>query len=300
MKSEPPKKQLHKLKFGAINVGTNAARLLLSNVYFDGAHPVFKKIGLYRIPLQLGDDVFSTGKISEKKAGKLIETIQAFSHLLNVFHPIAFRACATSAMREAENGVEIAEQIRQKTGIDIQIIDGKAESELIYLNHRFATVDPTHNYLYIDVGGGSTELTYFSHRQPIVSHSFKIGTLRILNNWVDDSEWRALKQFIKKSVIRDVGGIAVGTGGNISKVLSLAGLKNSKTPISYETISKIHKKLLTHTIEDRIIKLGLKPDRAEVIIPALDIYLKIMKWANLDQILIPKVGLSDGIIHHLF
>jgi len=291
-------KSQHKLRFAAIDIGTNAARLLLTNVYFENGHPIFKKVGLYRIPLQLGDDVFSIGAISNKKSEKLRHTMHAFSHLLQIFNPVASMACATSAMRESANGQELANQILLDTGIQIQIIDGKRESELICTNHLFRQF-PAANYLYIDVGGGSTEIAHFDHHVLTMAESFKIGTLRLLNQWVEPDEWNKAKAFIRRAITDGSPTIAIGTGGNISKALSLTHSKSSK-PVPLETIQKLHHKLESMPLRDRIINLNLKPDRAEVIVPALEIYVRCMKWAKINAIYIPKVGLSDGMIQYLF
>ncbi len=290
----------HKLKFAAIDIGTNAARLLLTHVYFDRGHPVFKKVGLYRIPLQLGDDVFTLGRISDKKAEKLHHTMAAFSHLIKIFTPLAVIACATSAIREAENGQELADKISAETGIHIQVIDGKTESEMICQNHLFTTFPDSANYLYIDVGGGSTEISHFVRQISTHSHSFKIGTLRLINNWVEPDEWDQMKAFIKTAVDTKAKTFSIGTGGNISKALSLTGEKNTLKPVPLEKLEKLFVDLKNLSVKDRIIKLNLKPDRAEVIVPALDVYIKAMKWAKIKAIYIPKIGLSDGLIQHLF
>ncbi len=290
----------HKLKFAAIDVGTNAARLLLSHVYFDGARPIFKKIGLYRIPLQLGDDVFSTNLISDKKAEKLRHTMAAFSHLIKVFNPIETIACATSAIREANNGSAICESIRETTGINLQIINGKQESELIVQNQLAHLMKPDHQYLYIDVGGGSTEISYFVPGIPTQSRSFKIGTLRLLNNWVEPSEWQAALTFVESLVDRTHPIVGIGTGGNISKALSLCGGKDPQKPVTRKKLLKLQAALSTASIRDRILVWGLKPDRAEVIVPALDVYISCMNWGTINTTLMPKVGLSDGLIQLLF
>jgi len=290
----------HRLKFAAIDIGSNAARLLLTNVYFDNGHPIFKKVGLYRIPLPLGDDVYTLGKLSDKKIEKLHHTIAAFSHLINVFTPISTIACGTAAMREASNGLAVAEMISTATGIPIKVIDGTTESKIIYDTHMLSSFPKETNYLYIDVGGGSTEVSHFSGKIPTHSHSFRIGTLRLINNWVEPEEWDQLKAFIKSAIVPGKNTIAIGTGGNISKALSLTGIKNAQKPVPISKLDELLVRLKKMSIKDRIIQLSLKPDRAEVIVPALDVYIKCMKWAKIKRIYIPKIGLSDGLIQHLF
>jgi len=226
--------------------------------------------------------------------------MMAFSHLIQVFHPLATIACATSAIREAENGVEIANELSAECGIPIKVIDGKTESEMISQNHLFPMADASIHYLYIDVGGGSTEISHFVNQAATVSQSFKVGTLRLINSWVDPHEWFRLKQLIRKAVIPNAKTVAIGTGGNISKALSLTGTKDPNKPVTIKKLEKLLDTLQKTSLNDRIIKIGLKPDRAEVIVPALEVYIKCMKWGGITQIYIPKVGLSDGLIHYLF
>ncbi len=287
------------LKFAAIDIGTNAVRLLFSNVTENDEKTTFKKASLVRVPIRLGYDVFHEGKIGEVRREKLISTMHAFHHLINVHDVIDFRACATSAMREASNGKEIVEIVRQKTGINIEIIDGKTEAEIIYSNRIVDMIDSSRSYLYVDVGGGSTEVTLFSNREMIDSHSFNIGTIRILKNRVAEGEYDKMKAFLQNVKKQYPYSQIIGSGGNINKIFKLTGEKHMK-PISYKKIREIYERILPYSIDERIKILGLNPDRADVIIPAAQIYMKVMKWANAKKILVPKFGVADGLVRQLY
>ncbi|MFO8234304.1 MAG: Ppx/GppA family phosphatase [Bacteroidales bacterium] len=287
------------LKFAAIDIGTNAVRLLFSNVIENGEKTIFKKASLVRVPIRLGYDVFHEGKIGEVKREKLISTLHAFHHLINVYDVIDFRACATSAMREASNGRDIVEVVRNKTGINIEIIDGQTEAEIIYSNRIVEMLDRERSYLYVDVGGGSTEITLFSNNDVISSYSFNVGTIRMLKNRVDKAERKRMKKYLK-GIKEDYPNLQIiGSGGNINKIFKLAGKKNLK-PLSYKKINEIYEMLLPYTIDDRIKKFGLNPDRADVIIPAAEIFMKIMKWSEANKILVPKFGVADGLVRQLY
>lgn len=287
------------MKFAAIDIGSNAVRLLVSNVFETGNTTFFKKDSLYRVPLRLGDDAFIRHKISEEKASKLVKTMMAFRHLMEVYQPADYLGCATSAMREAENGQEIIEKIKKQADITIEIIDGKREAELLYANHIAEDLNKEKSYLYVDVGGGSTEVTLFSNNKTVTSSSFNIGTVRILHNLVSKSDWKNLKKWLKEHIIDYQPLSAIGSGGNINTIFELSREKEGK-PLSFKKLKKIYDFIRSYSLDERITLLGLKPDRADVIIPASEIYLSILQWANISKIYIPQIGLSDGIIHILY
>jgi len=288
------------MKFAAIDVGSNAVRLLFCNVFQkpDG-EIVFKKASLIRVPIRLGEDAFSNQYITKDKEDKLVNTMIAFKHLITVHDVISFRACATSAMREALNGDQIANRIYNESGIKLEIIDGKKEAEIIYSNHIAEQLSNKRPYLYIDVGGGSTELTMFDEGKIIDSISFNIGTIRILQNKISKSSWNEMKDWLVKVTNKyaNIGGI--GSGGNINKLVNLAKKKEERQ-ISNAKLKEIYSQLSVYSLEERITILGLNPDRADVIIPATEIFLFVMKHANIDKIMVPQIGLSDGIIHLLY
>ncbi|MBV8253759.1 MAG: exopolyphosphatase [Chitinophaga sp.] len=287
------------MKLAAIDIGSNAARLLISEASPNRTGAMdFTKVNLVRVPLRLGFDVFDTGKISEKRAVCLLDTIRAYKLLLDVYEVKYLKACATSAMRDAINGPELLQEVRNQTGIDIKIISGQEEASYIYENHVAEQLDNTKSYLYIDVGGGSTELTLFSNKQLIFKESFNIGTIRLLHSQVPDSTWQQLKDFLKSN-LRGIGPmVAIGSGGNINKVFSLSKRKEGK-PLSLETLKDYYKEFASFSVEERIHIYNLREDRADVIVPALQIYINVMRWADTAEIFVPKIGLADGLIHAL-
>ncbi|MGH1366082.1 MAG: exopolyphosphatase [Calditrichia bacterium] len=287
------------LKFAAIDIGSNAVRLLLTRVFEKDGESWSKKESLIRMPVRLGEDAFVDRKISPDKAKMLIETMSGFKHLIDAYGPLNYMACATSAMREAKNGADIVAEIRKKTGLDLQIIDGKLEAEIIYSNNVVAQLNPKRGYLYIDVGGGSTELTLFTRKNSVVSKSFKIGTVRLLKDKVPDSRWKDMKNWVMQHTEGTTGLRAIGSGGNINKLFRLANKKEHK-PVSLNELKLIDKLINAYTYEDRIRLLGLRPDRADVIIPASRIYIDVMKWADINKIYVPQVGLADGIVQVLY
>ena len=286
------------MKFAAIDIGSNAVRLLLTRVFETNTKPFFKKESLVRIPLRLGEEAFAEKFISEQKSQSLVNTMIAFKYLIDAYQPIDSMACATSAMRDAGNGDLIVKEINARTGFNLEIVDGKREAQIIFSNHVEQYLDEQKSYLYIDVGGGSTELTLFSDVKTIDSKSFDIGTIRLLKNLVTKEKWGEMKKWIKEfaSAFQP---IAIGSGGNINKIFRLSGKKEGK-PLSYKTVRSIYNNLKSFSFEQRIQNLGLRPDRADVIIPASDIYLSVMKWAGIDKIYVPQVGLADGLIHILY
>lgn len=287
------------MKFASIDIGSNAVRLLLCSVIEDGGEGIFKKNELVRIPIRLGEDAFIDKRISDEKVTQLIKTMHAFRLLIEVFGAVDYRACATSAMREAVNGPEIIERVRKEAGLNIEIIHGKVEAEIIYANHIAEHLDHDSSYLYIDVGGGSTELTLFSEGDIVFSQSFNIGTIRLLHNTVSKEHWSDFKETVRNITKNYRPLKAIGSGGNINKIYKSLRKKEGKS-LQYDKIKEYSEYLNSFSLEDRVSKLGLNPDRADVIIPASKIFLTVMKNAGIDEIIVPQIGLSDGIVHLLY
>ena len=287
------------MRFAAIDIGSNAVRLLFCDVYPYQNDYVVKKTSLVRLPIRLGEDVFTNDVISDKNINKLIESIQGFKRLASVYDVVDFRACATSAMREASNGNEVINEIKNKTQISIEIIDGEQEAEIIYNTHIAEKIDKKGTFLYVDVGGGSTELTLFSKGEKVVSKSFRIGTLRLKNDLVKEKTWSELKKWIKQLAENHQPSLLIATGGNINKLYKLCGLKDYAL-FEYDDLKQMNKFISKYSVDERITKLGLKPDRADVITHAAKIYLEVMKAANVKNTFVPKVGLADGIIYELY
>jgi len=287
------------LIYGAIDIGSNAGRLLIGNVVEEDGMASIKKFSLTRVPLRLGEDVFTDKKISPARVKMLIKTLKAYKHLMDVYDIVDYRACATSAMREAENRKEILEEIKKETGIKLEIIAGEEEAELIFSTINTMKFERNKSYLYIDVGGGSTEVSLLENGERKKSKSFKIGTLRILKGKVDEKRWLELKDWVKTLNPEHKQILAIGTGGNINRMLKINRSEDDNS-ISYSDIKRIQTHIASYSLNDRINKLGLRPDRADVIVPAADIYLAVMRYADVTQMLVPKVGLSDGIIYELY
>ncbi len=290
------------MRLAAIDIGSNAARLLISDVIpTDQAQPQFQKINLIRVPLRLGFDVFEKKEISPEKRTMILNTMRAYRHLLDAYGvPLThLKAAATSAMRDAYNAASIIYDIKVQTGIDIEVITGDAEASFIYENHVAENLDKDHAYLYIDVGGGSTELTFFANSKLVFKRSFNIGTIRLLKKQVDDSHWDEMKDFIKKETRNYKNLVAIGSGGNINKLFSLSKRKEGK-PLSFELLKDYYKEFNSFTVEERIRIYHLREDRADVIVPALQIYINAMRWADIEEIYVPKIGLADGLIQHLY
>ena len=284
---------------GAIDIGSNAIRLLFSNVFEDQDRVVFKKLSLTRVPIRLGEDVFPTGRISDRKARALIKSMIAFKHLIEVHEPLDCKAYATSAMRNAENAPEIIEEVNRQTGIQIEMISGQREAEIIYSTHIAEDMLKGSSYLYIEVGGGSTEVSLFASGQNIFSRSFSIGTVRMLYGLVAEEQWKEMREWLKANVAGYKPVVGIGTGGNINTILKLVRKKEGK-PFSIRKIREMRDYLNSFSLEERIKGLGLRPDRADVIVPATDIYLSVMKWCGIEKIFVPKIGVADGIIHELY
>ena len=288
------------MKLAAIDIGSNAARLLISDVISnDSGKQDFVKIILVRVPLRLGFDVFETGTISDKKIDMMIKTIQSYKLLLDVYEVPYLRACATSAMRDAVNAKEIIKKIKQETGIEIQVISGQEEATYIYENHIADNMSTDETYLYIDVGGGSTELTFFTDGKLAAKASFDIGTIRLIKNQVDEKSWNKMKDFVKAKTSKYHHITAIGSGGNINKLFSLSKRKEGK-PLSLNLLKDYYKDMNSLSVLQRMSLYKLREDRADVIVPALSIYINVMRWADADEIYVPKIGLSDGLIHSLY
>ncbi|OFY85511.1 MAG: exopolyphosphatase [Bacteroidetes bacterium RIFCSPLOWO2_12_FULL_35_15] len=287
------------MKFAAIDIGSNAVRLLFCNVYDDNGMVVFKKAELIRVPIRLGEDSFLTGKISREKTEKLVTAMKAFKNLISVYDAVDYRACATSAMRDAENRWDVIEQVRKEAGIKIEIIDGKTEADIIYSNHIEEHLDKSNNYLYIDIGGGSTEITLFSKNKAVVSQSFNIGTIRMLHDQIDKEYWTYFKNWIQEITKGYKPLIAIGSGGNINKLFKMSGRKLNKA-LPTSKLKNLYELLESYTYEERVKILGLNPDRADVIITASKIVLTVLKKADIEKIIVPQIGLADGIVHQLY
>lgn len=286
------------MRFASIDIGSNAVRLLLCNVYDDGQEAIFKKAELVRMPIRLGEDVFRSGSVSQEKIQALCKTMKAFRLLIEVFDAVGFRACATAAMREAANASEVIAAVRKESGITIEVIDGKSEAEIIYSNHIAEHLDPERSYLYIDVGGGSTELTLFEQGHVVASQSFNIGSIRLLHEKVTKEDWGQLKNWIHEHHAgHDL--MAIGSGGNINKIFKLSERKEGKA-LSLLKLTEIYYFLKQFSVEERITRLGLNPDRADVIVPAAKVFITIMREAAIEKIIVPQIGLSDGIVHLLY
>jgi exopolyphosphatase / guanosine-5'-triphosphate,3'-diphosphate pyrophosphatase len=286
------------LKLAAIDIGSNAIRFQVSTVLENKDSPLFKKLEYVRFPLRLGHDVFSTGRISAKSVEKFKKLMKAFKLLVELYEVDDYMFCATSAMRESENGVQITDELQAELNITINIIDGNREAELI--NRAIYSFLTDKSFLHIDVGGGSTELNLYAGGKKIKTRSFKIGSVRVLEHHDSPIMWEDMEHWVKENVKKNYGKVtAVGTGGNISKIFELAKQKAGKT-LSIKKVREIRSMIETLSIDERIFKLQMNPDRADVIIPAADIYIKVMEWAHASSILVPEVGLKDGIMMYLY
>jgi exopolyphosphatase/guanosine-5'-triphosphate,3'-diphosphate pyrophosphatase len=291
---------LHIEKYGAIDVGSNAIRLLIVTVIEqEGKEVKFKKTSLIRVPIRLGTDVFVEGKVSEASYLRMVDSFKAFQLLMKIHHVFKYRACATSAMREAKNGKTIVKRLLKATGIEISIINGNEEAKIIASTDLKTYLVHDKVFLYVDVGGGSTELTIYSEGKTVASKSFKMGTVRLINNLVDDKMWDQIKDWIKNNTQKYSHITLLGTGGNINSTYKYSG-KKIGTPLNYKYLIAYFNKVKAFSYDDRIVELDMNPDRADVIIPALKIYIFAMKWSGAECIYVPKVGLSDGIIRSLY
>lgn len=284
--------------FATIDIGSNAGRLLISHVYEKFGSALTSKIALVRVPLRLGMDVFEKGYISSEKADDLIKALKAYQLIMDIYKPVAFDACTTSAMREASNRKEVLDRVKHETGIALRVVDGIEEAKIIskvnniYINRIY---DDT---LYVDVGGGSTECSLFSHDKFITSRSFNIGTIRLLYDKVHSAEWTAMQNWLEELPTHDEKVNCICTGGNISALTKLFG--NGDYTINRTQIKFACGELEKYSFEERIEKFSLRPDRADVIIPAAKIFNSILKWGNIDTVIAPQLGLADGLAVDLY
>ncbi len=286
------------MRYAAVDTGSNAVRLLIADIIQNDGKITYKKNTLVRVPLRLGDDAFLQQHISDRKADDLVKTMIAFKNLMDVYKVEDYMACATSAMREAKNGDEIIKRIKEEANLNLEIIHGEREAGIIYASHTGIDLDESKTYLYIDVGGGSTELSLFADGELVASQSFNIGTIRILDNQDKDETWKEMQDFVRLHTKPYKTVYGVGTGGNINKLFKLSEEKDGE-PLSYAKLKSLYSFLSSYSLKDRINVLKLNQDRADVIIPACEIYTTVMKWANIKQIYVPTVGMADGIIQTL-
>lgn len=287
------------MKIAAIDIGSNAARLLINEVKINNRKPEFIKLNLLRIPLRLGMDVFTIGKIGPEREKMVIDSMKIFSDLMKIYKVDHYRACATSAMRDAANGNEIIDLVKNTSGIDIEIISGDEEATLIYENHVAEGLDKEFAYLYIDVGGGSTELTFYENGKMVYEKSFNIGTIRLLNNLVTMDNWKEMKDEIKKNIVSKKPIVAIGSGGNINKVFSMSKTKDGK-PMSLSHLKKVYKEFNELSVEERMTNYNLREDRADVLVHALGIFNNVMSWSDINKIFVPKISVADGLIHNIY
>ena len=287
-------------KYGAVDIGSNAIRLLVVTVIEqEGKDTIFKKTSLVRVPIRLGAEVFLEGKISESSAARMMDAMVAFKLLMRTHGIKRFRACATSAMREASNGRALAEAIEEKSGMAINIIDGNDEAAIIASTDLKNLIQDDKVFLYVDVGGGSTELTLFANGKNVTSQSFKRGTVRLLAGLVDESMWDEMEAWIKQETRGFKRVSMIGSGGNINTIFKKSGKKIGK-PLSYFYLSSYYELIKSLSFEERITELEMNPDRADVVVPATRIYLSAMKWSRAKNVFVPKIGLSDGIVKSLY
>ncbi len=288
------------MKIGAIDIGSNAARLVIKEITKQKNGEIeFTKLTYLRIPLRLGFDVFETGIISEQRKEMLLNAMITFGTLLKTYDVHIFRACATSALRDAKNGKEMMKIVKKKTGIAIEIISGDEEASLLFQNYFSEHLDVTKNYLFIDVGGGSTELSFLTDGKLKIKQSFNIGTIRLLKNMITEKDWAEMRKYILDNSPLSSQVTAVGSGGNINKAFSMIGQKNGK-PLTIKSLKTLQKTLSSLTVEERMHQYQLREDRADVIVPALQIFINVMRWADSEDVLVPKVGLADGMIQALY
>lgn len=287
-------------RYAAIDIGSNAVRVLISNVISDKkSPPKFMKSSMVRVPIRLGEDTFTVGEISNKNKKRMVKAMKAFKHIMKINNVQSYMACATSALRESNNAQEVVQDVKKKTGIDIQIIDGKKEAEIIATTDIFKSINKNRTFLFIDVGGGSTEFSILFKGERVASKSFKVGTVRMINKMVSDDIWEDIAQWIKENTQQYPKLALLGSGGNINKLFKIAGVKEGR-PLSLIKLNTLYNALNQLTYEERISQWELNPDRSDVIIPATQIYLKALTWSGASEIYVPKIGLSDGMIRVLY
>jgi exopolyphosphatase/guanosine-5'-triphosphate,3'-diphosphate pyrophosphatase len=286
------------MKLAAVDIGSNAIRFQISTVLDKGSRVLFKKLEYVRFPLRLGHDVFSTNRISQKSMDKFVKLMKAYKLLIELYEADDYMFCATSAMRESENGEELAKRVYDELGITINIISGHEEADMV--NRAIASYLGDKSYIHIDVGGGSTELNIYVEGRKTKTRSFKIGSVRVLEHTDSPIMWQDMESWVKANINKNHGKItAVGTGGNISKIFELAKVKPPHKSLTLRTIKNIKDMIQDKTIDQRIYELQMNPDRADVIVPASNIYIKVMEWAKANDMIVPEVGLKDGILLHL-
>lgn len=288
------------MRIAAIDIGSNAARLLINEVSEPKkGKPQFTKLNLLRIPLRLGMDVFTKCEIGPERVQMILDSMGVFGNLMKIYKVEHYRACATSAMRDAKNGQHIIKEVKKSSGIDIEIITGDEEASLVFENHIAEGLDKNFDYLYIDVGGGSTELTFYEDGNKKYEKSINIGTIRLLNGLVKDDLWKELKEDIRKNINSKKPIVAIGSGGNINKIFSMSKTKDGK-PMSTAFLKKYYKEMNGLTVAERMVHFNLREDRADVLVPALEIFNNIMTWSDIDKIFVPKISVADGLIHSIY
>lgn len=291
---------MHVTKLGAIDIGSNSVRCLISNVVYKGGYTYYRKVSMIRLPIRLGQEVFLNGALSDETKARFVEGMQAYKHLLKVHGVQDFRAVATSAMREAANGTELVKKVRKSTGINIQIIDGAEEARLVFNSKLYDIIQaPQEYFIYIDVGGGSTELSILHDQEVIASESFKIGGVRVMNGLDTEEEWLRMKKWTERHMRNFHNKAAIGAGGNINKLHKIS-LRSLNKPLRLSYIEDQFDMISTLNVEERVTQLGLNFDRADIIVHALPIYMKVMQWAGVGKIYVPKIGVSDGLIRDLY
>ena len=287
-------------RYAAIDIGSNAVRLLISNVVSAQGHPPkFMKSSMVRVPIRLGEDSFTVGEITKRNEKRMIKAMKAFKYIMRINNVKDYMACATSALREANNGEEIVRNVQSKTGVDIQVIDGKREAEIIATTNIFERINKNRTFLYIDVGGGSTEFSVLVNGERVVSKSFKVGTVRMINNMVSEKVWEEIKEWIEIHTKQNSKLALLGSGGNINKLFKIAKVKEGR-PLSFIKLNTLYNELNQLDYNQRILQWELNPDRSDVIIPATQIYLKALLWSGATEVYVPKIGLSDGMIKVLY
>jgi exopolyphosphatase/guanosine-5'-triphosphate,3'-diphosphate pyrophosphatase len=283
------------VKLAAIDIGSNAIRLLIEEVRQFNGEIRIDKVSLTRVPVRLGEDVFTSGIVSEEKIRQLVKTMRAFWYIMDVHQVEMFRVCATSAMREAKNRKKVIETVEREANFNIEILSGDEEANLIFRNYFSQNLNAKENYLFVDVGGGSTELTLIKNGARVKSQSFNIGTVRLLAGPIDKKIWKSIDAWLARHAVKTGNLVAIGTGGNVNTLFKLQGKKPQETITALE-IRNLYKMLSAVDLDERIFTYKLRPDRADVILPACEIYLKIMASAGIKKMIVPKIGLSDGMI----
>ena len=286
-------------KFAAIDIGSNAIRILIANIIQTEHNVVFQRNSLIRSPVRLGEDSFTLGEISPKSLKRFVKTMKAFKLLMNIHGVSHYKAFATSALREANNSSYVIKTVKKKAGIKVEIIDGTKEAEIIFNSKISEFINTQKTFLFVDVGGGSTEFTFINEGNHIVSKSFKIGTVRLINNLIDKRVWVGIENWIKKNSMKYDKITLMGSGGNINKLFKLSNIKEGK-PLSKIKLSQLFNQLEKLNYEERVLKFELNPDRADVIVPAARIYLKALEWSGGQKIYVPRFGLSDGMIKYMY